>query len=227
MRPSSRASMQCLLPVWPFRPSPSGPTQGGQDRWGGGRWAGIVECETRFSSNGLRRLRHSFGVCHRGASMGEHGVTAAAPRVHPHNEVGRTRTASRQIGAVLALAVAAGPHGFSRLHSEAPCSARTGARRGPQSRSSRGGCPTVTCMAPETYGLPALGRSALDCPWGRSRVSGIRCRAGRAEPPAPAREEMAMTTIFVTAAVVACCALCAYGISRVVRRSRERRTQRA
>jgi hypothetical protein len=113
-------------------------------------------------------------------------------------------------------------------------------RVGPSSRTLRSSCstsgPSLGLLArgvdrdmygAGTYGLPALGRSALDCSWGRSSVPGIRCRAGRAEPPAPAREEMAMTTIFVTAAVVACCALCAYGISRVVRRSRERRTQRA
>jgi len=185
-----------------------------------------VECETRFSSNGFRRWRRSFGMRHRGSSVGEHGVTAAAPRVHPHNGFGRMRTASRQIGAVLELAVAVG------LTASPGCTARQRARLVPEpvaapvSVVSRGR-PTVTCMAPGTYGLPALGRSALDCPWGRSRVSGIRCRAGRAEPPAPAREEMAMTTIFVIAAVVACCALCAYGISRVVRRSRERQTQRA
>jgi hypothetical protein len=67
-----------------------------------------VECETRFSINGLRRLRRSFGIRHRGSSMGEHGLTAAAPRVHPHNEFGRMKTASRPIGAVLALAVAVG-----------------------------------------------------------------------------------------------------------------------
>jgi hypothetical protein len=140
-----------------------------------------VECETRFSSNGLRRLRVPSACAHRGSSMGEHGVTAAAPRVHPHNEFGRMRTASRQIGAVLALAHAVG------LTASPGCTARHRAPLVPEpvgapvSVVSRGR-PTVTCMAPGTYGLPALGRSALDCSWGRSRVSGIRCRAGRADP---------------------------------------------
>jgi hypothetical protein len=38
---------------------------------------------------------------------------------------------------------------------------------------------------------------------------------------------MAMTTILVIGAAAACCGLCAYGISRAVRRSRERRAQNA
>ena len=38
---------------------------------------------------------------------------------------------------------------------------------------------------------------------------------------------MAMATILLIAAVAACCGLCAYGISRSVRRSRERRAQNA
>jgi hypothetical protein len=61
---------------------------------------------------------------------------------------------------------------------------------------------------------------------GSGGESGNRCRVGRAEPLAP-EGGMAMATILVIAAVAACCALCGYGISRAVRRSRERRAQNA
>jgi len=56
---------------------------------------------------------------------------------------------------------------------------------------------------------------------------GIRCRGRMRRLSSAGVGGMAMTTILVIAAVVACCGLCVYGISRAVRRSRERRTQRA
>jgi hypothetical protein len=183
-----------------------------------------VECETRFSINGLRRLRRSFGIRHRGSSMGEHGLTAAAPRVHPHNEFGRMKTASRPIGAVLALAVAVG------LTASLGCTARHRAPLVPEPVGAPVSVVSRGASDRDMYGAGDLWPTRFR-PWivlgggAESLVSGAGPDVP--SPQAPAREEMAMTTIFVIAAVVACCALCAYGISRVVRRSRERRTQRA
>lgn len=74
--------------------------------------------------------------------------------------------------------------------------------------------------------LPARGRSVLACPLAGEESA--RIGAG-SDVPSPWRRGggMAMATILVIGAVAACCALCAYGISGAVRRSRERRAQNA
>jgi hypothetical protein len=71
-----------------------------------------------------------------------------------------------------------------------------------------------------------MGRSVLVLSLAVEEESGVRCRVGRAEPVAP-EGGMAMAIILVIGAVATCCGLCAYGISRAVRWSRERRAQNA